>query len=109
MKKIITICVFTVALLFSSQSFAQKIQASDYLAKSTVKEDVKNLSSTLRLSTEQMDAVEKVFLTRENALNPENSASVKMSKADVDKKFTEAIKDILTDDQYTKFKSMTSN
>ncbi len=109
MKKILTICVFAGALLFSTQSFAQKIQASDYLAKSTVKQDVKNLSSALRLNTEQMDAVEKIFLNRENALNPENTSSKKMSKADADKKFTEAMKAVLTEEQFTQFKSMSSS
>jgi hypothetical protein len=107
MKKILTICVFTFAFLIGTQnSFAQEKQAD--ATQSSIKEDVKRISNSLGLNTEQTDAFAEAYMQRSKLYESEKSRMTNEVRNKIEQQFSAKLKGILTKSQFESYRSMTN-
>ncbi len=106
MKKILTICAFTFACLLGTQnSFAQAKQANATI-QSNIKEDVKTISNSLGLNTEQTDAFAEAYVQRSKLYESEKSSMTNEVKSKIEQQFYAKLEGILTKEQFERYKSM---
>lgn len=104
MKKLITLCFFAFALLFSTQSF----DAQNKKANAVANEKAKEMGQTLKLYKDQVEEVYqayKVYETSYQALSKNedvNQIEIKKMNIALDNK----LKEILNDEQFEKYISV---
>ena len=107
MKKLFTLCLFTMALFLGTQSISA--QESIRSVEEIAKEKTLKLSQEFGLNGEQQKFVWRAFLGKEKAkreiakgtFSPEE---VKNINAKVDNNFDNLMQEALNEQQYTKFK-----
>lgn len=104
MKKLLTTCLFALALLISSQGFAQLAPVSN--SKTNIKEHVKKTAETLGLNEEQTDAYANAYINMNKALKGDKANLSADARTKMQQKFIASLKGILTEDQITRLKSL---
>jgi len=109
MKKLFTLCLFTMALFLGTQSISaqEDIRSVEEIAK----EKTLKLSQEFGLNGEQQKFVWRAFLGKEKAKQEIATGNfseeeIKRINAKVDNNFDNLIQDALNEQQYAKFKSI---
>lgn len=103
MKKIITICLFAIALVFSTTTNAQEKQKSP---EAVAKEQVHKLSQQLNLDGDQQRALWKALLKKQTAINEAVKSSGSISATELktlNKQIEQTVSKFLNKEQYKLF------
>lgn len=107
MKKIITLGLFAIVLLFSTQSAVAQERVEDI-----AKMQVSKLNDAVQLTGDQQRTLFRVFVAKESGYAKQvkgkdlNNADVAQAKAQIDATFEKDLKAALTAEQYNKYKEM---
>jgi len=107
MKKIITLGIFAIVLLFSTQSATAQERVEDI-----AKMQVAKLSEAVQLTGDQQRTLFRVFVAKESGYAKQvkgkdiNNAEVAQAKAQIDANFEKELKATLTPEQFNKYKEM---
>lgn len=107
MKKLITLCFFTMALFLGTQSMtAQEVHKSP---EAVAKEKTHKLSQEVGLTGDQQRSIWRVFLAREQAKlevarGTLSDTEIKNINEKVDASFYLSMEENLSEEQYAKFK-----